>query len=264
MWTQKSDHSLPLFGYLLCVIGKMLLRLFSTFPTVKVFFFFIFSGPETAVTYDLFSEVLQIGPQLSQNAGTRAGDGSAFQTALWDISLYYNYETLSAYTQFVIHHNSQHFFMQNCCILGFSQICSLHKCHSYMQHFSLVCIKLQIISFWFLISKVHEIPPSLVSSAGEYVLPIPSSRYYWKHLTVLDLGQISAFQFYNKAFTTALNTGSRPYKPTLQRFHLVHTSWEHSERVVWIDVKSPAKSTVISWHSFSQTQSALGFAYHIE
>lgn len=42
MWTQKSDHSFSLFGYLLCVIGKMLLCLFSTFPTVKGLFFHIF------------------------------------------------------------------------------------------------------------------------------------------------------------------------------------------------------------------------------
>lgn len=77
------------------------------------------------------------------------------------------------------------------------------------------------------------------------------------------LGQISAFQFHNKAFTSTLAVGSQLYKPPLQQLHLVHISWEHFEKVMWINVKTPALSTVISWHSFSQTQSALGFAYQI-
>lgn len=236
MWTQRSDHSLPLFRHLLCVIGKMFLCLFSIFPTVKGLFSYFLDL--RLFSHMTFSEVSPAGPQLSHNAGTRTGDGSAFQTALWDISLYYSYKTLSADIQFVVHHNSQQFFMQNCCVLGFPQICSFCKCHSYRQHFSLVLTKLQIISLWFLISRVHEIPPSLVSSADEYVLSVPSSRYYWKCLTVLDLGQTSAFQFHNKAFTTTLNMRSQPHKPTLQQFHLVHTSWEHFEKVMWINVSS--------------------------
>lgn len=80
---------------------------------------FIFSGPETVFTYDLFSEVCPIDPLLSQNAGTRTGDGSAFQTAVWDISLYYNYKTLSPYSQFVIHHNSQLFLCRTAAYLAF-------------------------------------------------------------------------------------------------------------------------------------------------
>lgn len=81
MWTLRLDHSLPLFGHPLCVIGKILLHLFSIFPTVKRLFSY-FSGPETLLTSDLFSKAYPTESQLSQNAGSRMEHGSAFQTTL--------------------------------------------------------------------------------------------------------------------------------------------------------------------------------------
>lgn len=87
--------------------------------------------------------------------------------------------------------------------------------------------------------------------------------HHQKYWTVLDSEHTSASQFPKKSFVTTLNVDFQPYKPTLQHFHLVHTSWERYKKAMCISGKSPAKSIVISGQSFSQTPSALGFAYHI-
>lgn len=209
MWPQRSDNSLPLFRNLLYVIGKVLLHIFCIFPRVKGLFSYfldlrLFSHMTCSQNYlQLVLCFLKVqGPEL----GT-------FQTALLWLRLYCH--LIFSLWSTVIPSN---FFLQNSCILCFSRICSFCECRHYKPHFPLALITLQNISCWFLSSKVPEIPPSLLSSAGMY---FPFYHPEWKHFTVLDLGQTLAFQYYNKSCITTLNMGSQPHKPTIQQFHLV-------------------------------------------
>lgn len=209
MWSQRSDNSLPLFRNLLYVIGKVLLHIFCIFPRVKGLFSYfldlrLFSHMTCSQNYlQLVLCFLKVqGPEL----GT-------FQTALLWLRLYCH--LIFGLWSTVIPSN---FFLQNSCILCFSRICSFCECRHYKPHFPLALITLQNISCWFLSSKVPEIPPSLLSSAGMY---FPFYHPEWKHFTILDLGQTLAFQYYNKSCITTLNMGSQPHKPTIQQFHLV-------------------------------------------